>query len=183
MVSTTRNKSCKILSCLDEIVFFYSEFFASGNHYWNVEAKKNFFAPIKNCFLDKWKIVFSICQIFQSVKTFFFRPVEKFFNLTNSSLRPVERDFLSSRTFLFRALLKLLKFRSGNSCLQKLIVRLVELIFSHFSDTLSSESCFPSSGNVFLKAHSKVWDNFWPFKKDKKCFLFHLKSSFRSQDI
>ena len=36
------------------------------------------------------------------------------------------------------------------------------------------------------KAHPKVWDNFdnWkPFKNDEKCFLFHLKSSFRSQDI
>ena len=36
-----------------------------------------------------------------------------------------------------------------------------------------------------LKVHSKVWDNFgnWkPFKKDEKCFLFHLKSYFRSQD-
>ena len=38
MVSTSRNKSCKILSCLGEIVFFYSEFFDSGNHYRNVEA-------------------------------------------------------------------------------------------------------------------------------------------------
>ena len=37
-----------------------------------------------------------------------------------------------------------------------------------------------------LKVHSQVWGNFgnWnPFKNDKKGFLFHLKSSFRSQDI
>ena len=37
-----------------------------------------------------------------------------------------------------------------------------------------------------LEAHSQVWDNSWqlkPFKNDEKCFLFHLKSSFRSQDI
>ena len=37
-----------------------------------------------------------------------------------------------------------------------------------------------------LKAHSKVWDNFWQlkaFENDEKYFLFHLKSSFRSQDI
>ena len=37
-----------------------------------------------------------------------------------------------------------------------------------------------------LKVHSKVWDNFdiWKlFKKGENCFLFHLKSSFRSQDI
>ena len=37
-----------------------------------------------------------------------------------------------------------------------------------------------------LKAHSKVWDNFWQLKALKnveKCFLFHFKSSFRSQDV
>ena len=37
-----------------------------------------------------------------------------------------------------------------------------------------------------LKAHSQVWDNFRQlkaFKNDEKCFLFHLKSLFRSQDI
>ena len=38
MVSTSRNKSCKILFCLGEIVFLYWEFFASGNHYRNMEA-------------------------------------------------------------------------------------------------------------------------------------------------
>ena len=39
---------------------------------------------------------------------------------------------------------------------------------------------------LLLKTHSKVWDNFgnWrPFKNDEKGFLFHLKSSFRSQDV
>ena len=37
-----------------------------------------------------------------------------------------------------------------------------------------------------LKAQSKVWDTFdnWKFfKNDEKSFLFHLKHSFRSQDI
>ena len=37
-----------------------------------------------------------------------------------------------------------------------------------------------------LKADSKVWENFADlklFKNDEKYFLFHLKSSFRSQDI
>ena len=37
-----------------------------------------------------------------------------------------------------------------------------------------------------LKVHSQVWDNFWklkPFKNNKKCFLFHLKSSSRLYDI
>ena len=31
-----------------------------------------------------------------------------------------------------------------------------------------------------LKMHCQVWDSFWQLKK---CFLFNLKSSFRSQDI
>ena len=36
-----------------------------------------------------------------------------------------------------------------------------------------------------LKAHSYVWDNGNQklLKIDEKCFLFHFKSSFRSQDI
>ena len=38
MVSTSRNKNCKVLSSLGEIVFCYSDFFASKNHYQNVEA-------------------------------------------------------------------------------------------------------------------------------------------------
>ena len=52
MVSTSRNKSCKILSCLGEIVFFYSEFFACGNHYRKVEANflKKLLCPSRNCF-------------------------------------------------------------------------------------------------------------------------------------
>ena len=39
---------------------------------------------------------------------------------------------------------------------------------------------------TYLKANSQVWVNFWQlkaFKNDENCFLFHLKSSFRSQDI
>ena len=28
-----------------------------------------------------------------------------------------------------------------------------------------------------------IFDNWKPFKNDEKCFLFHLKSSFRSQNI
>ena len=37
-----------------------------------------------------------------------------------------------------------------------------------------------------LQAHSRVWDSFWQlkaFKSYKKCFLFHIKSSFRSWNI
>ena len=82
--------------------------------------------------------------------------------LTNSSFRLVETDFLfgEKSIFLFRVLLKLLKFGGGNSCLWKLIFWLVELIFSHFSDTPSSESYFPSRGNVFLSESSN------PYGKD-----------------
>ena len=54
MVFTSRNKSWKILSCLSEIVFFYSDFFAGwrkplsklGSQF----LKKNVFAPSENCF-------------------------------------------------------------------------------------------------------------------------------------
>ena len=33
-----------------------------------------------------------------------------------------------------------------------------------------------------LKAHPLVWDNFL-HKKDEKCFLFYLQSSFYSEDV
>ena len=75
--------------------------------------------------------------------------------LTNSSFRLVETERVFS--FLFRAFLKLLKFGGGNSCLRKLIFWLVELIFSHFSDTRSTESYFPSSGNVCLNELSNPY--------------------------
>ena len=79
--------------------------------------------------------------------------------LTNSSFRLVETDFLSigKSIFLFRALLKLLKFGGGNFCLWKLIFWLGELIFFLFSDTPSSESYFPSSGNKFLNQFSNPY--------------------------
>ena len=59
--------------------------------------------------------------------------------------------------FSFRALFKLLKFGCGNFCLWKLIFWLVEHIFSHFSNTPSSESYFPSSENVFLNESSNPY--------------------------
>ena len=31
--------------------------------------------------------------------------------------------------------------------------------------------------------YEAIFGNLKPFKNDEKCFLFHLKSSFRSQDI
>ena len=79
--------------------------------------------------------------------------------LTNSSFRLAKTEFLSSEKsiFLFRAFLKLLKFGVDNSCLWKLIFWLVELIFSHFSDTPPSESYFPSSGKVYLNEFSNPY--------------------------
>ena len=60
--------------------------------------------------------------------------------------------------FLFRALLKLLKFGAGNSCSWKLIFWIVELIFSHSSDIPSSESYFLSSGKrIFRPILQSVW--------------------------
>ena len=59
--------------------------------------------------------------------------------------------------FLFRAMLKLLKFGGGNSCLWKLIFWLAELIFYHFSDTPSNEIYFPSGGNVSLSESSNPY--------------------------
>ena len=46
-------------------------------------------------------------------------------------------------------------------------------MFVHFKQL--SERCTPRSGTSFA--------NWKPFKNDEKCFLFNLKSSFRSQDI
>ena len=93
-----------------------------------------------------------------ALKTVFWSSENVFF-LANYSFRLVETYFLSSgkSIFLFRALLKLLKFEGGNFCLWKLIFWLVELIFSLFSDTLSSESFFPSSGKVFLNEFSNPY--------------------------
>ena len=79
--------------------------------------------------------------------------------LTDFSFRLAETDFLSSgkSAFLFRALLKVLKFGGTNSCLWKLICCLVELIFSHFSDSPSSESYFQSGANVFWNESSNPY--------------------------
>ena len=92
----------------------------------------------------------AVKTVFPSVETYF---------LKNSSFWLVKTDFLSSgkSIFLFRALLKLLKFGCGNSCMWKLIFWLVELIFSHFSETPSTESYFSSGGNVFLNESSNPY--------------------------
>ena len=83
MVPASRKKSCKIFFCLGKIVFFYSEFFASENHYWNYWKpilKKNFITPSRNWFSGEWKTVFSIFQIFLAVKTVFSPRGNIFFN-------------------------------------------------------------------------------------------------------
>ena len=36
---------------------------------------------------------------------------------------------------------------------------------------------------AFFARSETIFDNWKPFQNDEKCFLFHLKSSFRSQDI
>ena len=67
MVSTSRNKGCKILLCPDETVFFDSNtFFASRNHYWNyVEAsffKKASLLLVETVFLASEKQFFSFVR-------------------------------------------------------------------------------------------------------------------------
>ena len=142
------------------MVFSYSESFASGNHYWNVEA--NFYRNtslllVGTVFLANEKLFFPFVRYSWLWKQFF-RQVEMYF-LTNSSFRLVETDFLpiGKSSFLFRALLKLLKFGGGNFCLWILIFWLGELIFSLFSDTPSSERYFPSSANIFLNESSNPY--------------------------
>ena len=54
------------------------------------------------------------------------------------------------------------------------------------SDKLHMQIKLLSTCFYHLKVHSQVWENFgnWnSFKNDEKCFSFHLKSSFHSQDI
>ena len=139
-----QNKSYKILTCLVEIVLIYSEFFASADHYRNVEDnffKKNFFTPSRNSFPGY--SFFHLTDIPACENSF----SVKWKRFINELFIPASGNRKSF--FLFRALLQLLKFGGGNSCFQKLTFWLVELIFSHFSDTPSSESYFPSSRNVF----------------------------------
>ena len=52
-----------------------------------------------------------------------------------------------------------------------------------FKTRFAKDYSFKMIALLSLKAYSKVWDNYWRFKNDEKCFLFLLKSYFRSQDI
>ena len=69
-------------------------------------------------------------------------------------------------------------FLPSFSVFRKIIIRTK---FEQFSKCSLGEIC-----SQHLKAHCQVWDNFWQLKaleNDEKCFLFHLKSSFRCQYI
>ena len=80
--------------------------------------------------------------------------------LTSSSLRLAKTGFLSSgKEYFFCSELCWSFWNLGgdNSCLWKLIFRLVELIFFHLSNTPPSESYFLSSVNVFLKESSSPY--------------------------
>ena len=85
---------------------------------------------VETVFLASEKQVFFHLSDIRDYDKSFFRQMEMFF-LKNASFRLVQTDILSSgkSTFLFKALLKLLKFVGGNSCLWKLIFW---LYFSHF---------------------------------------------------
>ena len=138
MIPTSRNNSCKILSCLGEKAFFYSEFFPTGNHYRNVKTnffKKKlcsqqelFFRLVKNSSFHLTDI--PGCENSFSVKW------KRFFN---EFFIPGSRNGKS--IFLFRDLLKFLKIGSCNFFFWELLLWPAELIF-HFSDFLSSENCF-----------------------------------------
>ena len=112
--------------------------------------------------------------------------VNKNFWTVFSSFRLVETDFLSSgkSIFLFRAFLKLLKFGDGNSCIWKLIFWLVGLIFSHFSDTRSSEGYFSSNVNAFLNESSNLngghaFSVLWKPISFSNFFLYKWKQSLK----
>ena len=120
----------------------------------------------RNSFSVSWKRNFQRMhhsgwwkRIIWLVQTIFYIFFQSGIFLTDFSFRLAETDFLSSgkSAFLFRALLKVLKFGGTNSCLWKLICCLVELIFSHFSDSPSSESYFQSGANVFWNESSNPY--------------------------
>ena len=100
IVSTSENKSCKILFCLDEIVLFSIVvfFYAIGNHYWNY-AKAQFLQKtslilVETVFLAGEKLLFSFIRYSRQWKQFL--PRETVF-LSNSSFRQVGTNFLFSR--------------------------------------------------------------------------------------
>ena len=133
MVSTSRNKSCKIFLCVGEILFFYLEYFASGNHHWNnVEA--TFFL---------WKITFWLVQV--NLFHFLDTPTKSYFSCSgnvflNESFRMVETDFQSCGNCFLLSDLFFYKWEPSLDLmalfLGKSLFRLVE------RDFLFSRNCF-----------------------------------------
>ena len=67
------------------------------------------------------------------------------------------------------------------------IIKLFWLLFFQLSRVFSDDQLlFLSLAQDFIvisKVQSQIWGTWNSFKNDGKCFLFHLKSSFWSQDI
>ena len=124
IVSSSGNKSCKILFCLGEIVFFsiivvFSLAVTIYRNYAEANVQKNFIA-LRSCFVAREKPFFPFIRNSRQLKQFLLR--ETFF-LTNSSFGLVETNFLSGRNsiVLFRALLKILKLESSSLFRRNLI--------------------------------------------------------------
>ena len=100
-------------------------------------------------FLTIEKPFFLSIRYSRQLKQFLLRG--KFF-LTNSSIPPVETNFLFSRKsiVLFRALLKILKFGGGKLFKRNLSFWPVEVNFFHFSDNPASERYFLSEKDFDL---------------------------------
>ena len=140
MVSTSRNKSCKILFCVGEIVFFYSEVFANGNHYWN-HMKDNFFKKtslllVETVFLASEKQFSPFCRYFWLLKQFFGRVETVFFysELFSSLWKSGVATFLKETLFL---LLETDFLASGNVFLNKFFIPHGGDGFSVFSKPIS----------------------------------------------
>ena len=105
---------------------------------------------VETVFLACEKQVFSIFQMFLTVKTVF--PSSGFYSL----IRLVETDFLSSvKCILFiRSFAETFEIRRWQFMLVETDFLANRTFFPHFSDTPSSESYFPSSENVCLNESS-----------------------------
>ena len=81
--------------------------------------------------------------------------------LTSSSFRLVETDFLSSgKSFFFiQSFVEVFEIRRWQFLLVETDFLASRTFFPHFSDTSSSESYFPSSGNIFLNESSNPYGN------------------------
>ena len=135
MVFTSRNKNCKILFCLGEIVFIFCQWKPLLKLCGSQFLKKNLIAPSRNYFCGCRETVSSICEIFLAVKTvfseFFILPCENRFSVywkQNSFIQSFVEVFGSreQQLFLRGSLFLLVKtdFLASESC-----------FFFHFLDT------------------------------------------------